>query len=111
MTGSSHVRALEYRPVAKRSVSSTGALIAAAYLGGRLIDERTTRAESLKWRELIRVNRSGRLLDRMRSPAITSRGRCGAVQWRKIETSHKAYVRLASWSGHLPMVARARVAH
>ncbi len=50
--------------------TSIGALIAAAYLTGATVADLRTRAESLRRKDLFRVNHFGMLLDRMRSPSI-----------------------------------------
>ncbi|MEO7456287.1 MAG: patatin-like phospholipase family protein [Gemmatimonadaceae bacterium] len=50
--------------------TSIGALIAGAYLGGASVADLRGRAESLRRKDLFRVNHFGMLLDRMRSPSI-----------------------------------------
>ena len=50
--------------------TSIGALIAASYLGGVPVNDMASRAESLRRKDLFRVNHFGMLLDRMRSRSI-----------------------------------------
>jgi len=50
--------------------TSIGALIAASYLGGTKVEEMTTRAVSMRRKDIFRVNHFGMLLERMRSPSI-----------------------------------------
>lgn len=50
--------------------TSIGALLAAARLGGMPLDELRKRAESLRRRDLFRINHFGMLMERMRSPSI-----------------------------------------
>ena len=50
--------------------TSIGALIASAYAGGMQVTEMTRRAETLKKRDLFRLNHVGMLLERMHSPSI-----------------------------------------
>ncbi len=50
--------------------TSIGALIAAAAVSGMSIDEMTRRAESLRRRDVFRINHFGMLMERMRSPSI-----------------------------------------
>ena len=75
MKGFAHIgvlRALEERNI-KPSVyagTSIGALIAAAAVGGMPVEEMARRAESLRRRDLFRINHFGMLLERMRSPSI-----------------------------------------
>src|SRR5881398_2766913 len=75
MKGFAHIgvlRALEERGI-KPSVyagTSIGALIAAAAVGRMPVEEMARRAESLRRRDLFRINHFGMLLERMRSPAI-----------------------------------------
>jgi NTE family protein len=75
MKGFAHIgvlRALEeanIRP-AIYAGTSIGALIAAAAVGGMGADELAQRAESLRRRDLFRINHLGMLMERMRSPAI-----------------------------------------
>src|SRR5690349_4587135 len=75
MKGFAHIgvlRALEERGI-KPSVyagTSIGALIAAAAVGRMPVSEMARRAESLRKRDLFRLNHFGMLLERMRSPSI-----------------------------------------
>jgi NTE family protein len=75
MKGFAHIgvlRALEeagIRP-ALYAGTSIGALIAAAAVAGMSADELAQRAESLRRRDLFRINHLGMLMERMRSPAI-----------------------------------------
>lgn len=50
--------------------TSIGALIAAAAVHGMTADDLTARAESLKRRDVFRINHLGMLMERMRSPSI-----------------------------------------
>lgn len=50
--------------------TSIGALVGAAYAGGRTIEDMVDRAVSFKRRDLFRINHMGMVLERMRSPAI-----------------------------------------
>src|SRR5512132_2845095 len=50
--------------------TSIGALVAAAYIGGMSADEMQRRAESLKRRDLFRLDHMGMLMERMRAPSI-----------------------------------------
>lgn len=50
--------------------TSIGAMLAAARVGGMAVDELKQRAESIKRRDLFRINHFGMLLERMRSPSI-----------------------------------------
>ena len=75
MKGFAHIgvlRALEERRIRPSVYAGTsiGALIAAAAVGRMPIDEMARRAESLRRRDLFRINHFGMLLDRMRSPSI-----------------------------------------
>jgi NTE family protein len=75
LKGFAHIgvlRALEERGIVPDVYAGTsiGALIAAAYLGGGVIDDLQARAESLRKRDLFRINHLGMLLERMRSPSI-----------------------------------------
>ncbi|HEY7394931.1 MAG TPA: patatin-like phospholipase family protein [Gemmatimonadaceae bacterium] len=75
MKGFAHIgvmQALEERGVTPTAYAGTsiGAMLAAARVGGMSIDELTRRAESLKRRDLFRINHFGMLLERMRSPSI-----------------------------------------
>jgi NTE family protein len=75
MKGFAHIgvlRALEEHRI-KPSVyagTSIGALIAAAAVGRMPVEEMARRAESLRRRDLFRLNHFGMLLERMRSPSI-----------------------------------------
>src|SRR5919199_6078505 len=75
MKGFAHIgvlRALEERKI-KPSIyagTSIGALIAAAAVGRMPVSEMARRAESLRRRDLFRINHFGMLLERMRSPSI-----------------------------------------
>lgn len=66
------LRALEERGIVPTLYAGTsiGALLAAAAVNGMSIDEMARRAESLRRRDLFRINHFGMLLERMRSPAI-----------------------------------------
>ena len=75
LKGFAHIgvlRALEERGIVPDVYAGTsiGALIAAAYLGGGVIDDLQARAESLRKRDLFRLNHLGMLLERMRSASI-----------------------------------------
>ena len=75
LKGFAHIgvlRALEERGIVPDVYAGTsiGAMIGAAYLGGAAIDELQHRAESLRKRDLFRINHFGMLLERMRSSAI-----------------------------------------
>jgi len=75
MKGFAHIgvlRALEERGIkpAVYAGTSIGALIAAAAVGRMPVSEMQSRAESLRKRDLFRINHFGMLLERMRSPAI-----------------------------------------
>ncbi|HEY4305308.1 MAG TPA: patatin-like phospholipase family protein [Gemmatimonadaceae bacterium] len=75
MKGFAHIgvmRALEERGIVPSLYAGTsiGALLAGARLGGMPIDELRTRAESLRRRDLFRLNHFGMLMERMRSPSI-----------------------------------------
>jgi NTE family protein len=75
LKGFAHIgvlRALEERGIVPDVYAGTsiGALIAAAYLGGGVVDDLQARAESLRKRDLFRINHLGMLLERMRSPSI-----------------------------------------
>lgn len=75
MKGFAHIgvlRALEERGIVPTSYAGTsiGAMLAAARLGGMSIAELTHRAESLRRRDLFRINHFGMLMERMRSPSI-----------------------------------------
>jgi NTE family protein len=50
--------------------SSIGALIAAGFASGVSVDDMIARAESLRRRDLFRINHVGMLLERMQSPSI-----------------------------------------
>lgn len=75
MKGFAHIgvlRALEERKIKPTVYAGTsiGALIAAAAVGRMPVEEMARRAESLRRRDLFRINHFGMLLDRMRSPSI-----------------------------------------
>src|SRR3569833_4116895 len=75
MKGFAHIgvmQALEERGIVPTTYAGTsiGALLAGARLGGRPIPELRTRAESLRRRDLFRINHFGMLMERMRSPSI-----------------------------------------
>jgi NTE family protein len=75
MKGFAHIgvmRALEERGIEPTVYAGTsiGALLAAARAGGMPIEEMTRRAESLRRRDLFRLNHMGMLMDRMRTPSI-----------------------------------------
>ena len=75
MKGFAHIgvlRALEERKIRPSVYAGTsiGALIAAAAVGGMSVAEMARRAESLRRRDLFRLNHFGMLLERMRSPSI-----------------------------------------
>lgn len=75
MKGFAHIgvlRALEERKIKPTIYAGTsiGALIAAAAVGRMPVDEMARRAESLRRRDLFRINHFGMLLERMRSPSI-----------------------------------------
>src|SRR5919112_5662242 len=66
------LRALEERGIRPVLFAGTsiGALIASAYAGGMSIDEMTRRANSLRRRDLFRINHVGMLLARMRCSSL-----------------------------------------
>lgn len=75
MKGFAHIGVL--RALAERGIrpalyagTSIGALIAAAAVNGMSADELAQRAESLRRRDLFRINHLGMLMERMRSPSI-----------------------------------------
>lgn len=75
MKGFAHIgvlRALEERKIRPTVYAGTsiGALIAAAAVGRMPVEEMARRAESLRRRDLFRINHFGMLLERMRSPSI-----------------------------------------
>src|ERR1051325_3080121 len=75
MKGFAHIgvmQALEERGIEPTLYSGTsiGALLAAARVGGMSIHELTTRAQSLRRRDIFRINHFGMLMERMRSPSI-----------------------------------------
>jgi NTE family protein len=75
MKGFAHIgvlRALDERGIKPTVYAGTsiGALIAAAAVGRMPVEEMARRAESLRRRDLFRINHFGMLLERMRSPAI-----------------------------------------
>src|SRR3954465_3374640 len=66
------LKALEERGIkpALYAGTSIGAMVAAAAVGGMSPDELARRAESLRRRDLFRINHFGMLMDRMRSQSI-----------------------------------------
>src|SRR5690242_1481733 len=75
MKGFAHIgvmRALEERGIVPTTYAGTsiGALLAGARLGGMSVADLKTRAESLRRRDLFRLNHFGMLMERMRSPSI-----------------------------------------
>jgi NTE family protein len=75
LKGFAHIgvlRALEEHGVVPDVFAGTsiGAMIASSYVSGTGVDELATRAESLRKRDLFRLNHFGMLLERMRSPSI-----------------------------------------
>src|SRR3954468_6335859 len=75
MKGFAHIgvmRALEERGIVPTSYAGTsiGALLGAARLGGIPVEELRERAQSLRRRDLFRINHFGMLMERMRSPSI-----------------------------------------
>ncbi len=75
LKGFAHIgvlRALEERGIRPVTVAGTsiGALIGAAYVGGRSVDDLAQRALSLRKPDLFRVNHVGMVLKRMLSPAL-----------------------------------------
>jgi len=75
MKGFAHIgvlRALEERKIKPTVYAGTsiGALIASAAVGRMPVEEMARRAESLRRRDLFRINHFGMLLERMRSPSI-----------------------------------------
>ena len=75
MKGFAHIgvmKALEERGITPTSYAGTsiGALLAAARVGGMSPDDLARRAETLRRRDLFRLNHFGMLLERMRSPSI-----------------------------------------
>src|ERR1051326_5000900 len=75
MKGFAHIgvlRALEERKIRPTTYAGTsiGPLIAAAAVGRMPVEEMARRAESLRRRDLFRINHFGMLLERMRSPSI-----------------------------------------
>jgi NTE family protein len=75
MKGFAHIGvmlALEERGIVPNLYAGTsiGALLAAARVAGMTTHEMTRRAESLKRRDLFRLNHFGMLMERMRSPSI-----------------------------------------
>ncbi|HET7456573.1 MAG TPA: patatin-like phospholipase family protein [Gemmatimonadaceae bacterium] len=66
------IRALEERGIRPVLFAGTsiGALIATAYAGGMSVDEMARRAQSLRRRDLFRLNHVGMLLARMRSTSL-----------------------------------------
>ena len=75
MKGFAHIgvlKALEERGIrpALYAGTSIGAMVAAGAVGGMSPDELARRAESLKRRDLFRINHFGMLMDRMKSASI-----------------------------------------
>jgi NTE family protein len=75
MKGFAHIgvmRALEERGIVPTLYAGTsiGALLAAARLNGLPVEELRQRAESLRRRDLFRINHFGMLMERMRSPSL-----------------------------------------
>jgi NTE family protein len=75
MKGFAHIgvmQALEERKIVPDLVAGTsiGAMLGAARVGGMPIRELRDRAESLRRRDLFKLNHFGMLLERMRSPSI-----------------------------------------
>lgn len=75
MKGFAHIgvmQALDDRGIVPTTVAGTsiGALLAAARLGGMTIEQLRERAQSLRRRDLFRINHFGMLMERMRSPSI-----------------------------------------
>ena len=75
MKGFAHIgvmKALEERGIVPTTYAGTsiGAMLAAARVGGITPDELATRAQTLRRRDLFRINHFGMLMDRMRSPSI-----------------------------------------
>ena len=75
MKGFAHIgvlKALEERGIkpALYAGTSIGAMVAAAAVGGMSPDELARRAESLRRRDLFRINHFGMLMDRMKSQSI-----------------------------------------
>ncbi len=75
MKGFAHIgvlKALEERGIRPSLFAGTsiGAMLAAATVGGMTADQLALRAESLKRRDLFRINHFGMLMDRMRSRSI-----------------------------------------
>jgi NTE family protein len=75
MKGFAHIgvmQALEERGIVPQLYAGTsiGAMLGAARVGGAAIDSLTRRAESLRRRDLFRINHFGMLMERMRSPSI-----------------------------------------
>src|SRR5213593_1252453 len=75
MKGFAHIgvlKALEERGIrpARYAGTSIGAMVGAAAVAGMSPDELARRAESLRRRDLFRINHFGMLMDRMRSASI-----------------------------------------
>jgi NTE family protein len=75
MKGFAHIgvlRAFEERAVrpALYAGTSIGALIAAAAVGGMSVDELARRAETMRRKDVFRINHLGMLMERMHSPSI-----------------------------------------
>src|SRR5207244_8704466 len=75
MKGFAHIgvmQALEERGIVPTLYAGTsiGAMLAAARLSGMSIDDLCRRAESVRRRDVFRINHFGMLMERMRSPSI-----------------------------------------
>ncbi|HEY6826811.1 MAG TPA: patatin-like phospholipase family protein [Gemmatimonadaceae bacterium] len=75
MKGFAHIgvmQALEERGIEPTLYAGTsiGAMLAAARVGGIPVNELSARAQTLRRRDLFRINHFGMLMDRMRSPSI-----------------------------------------
>src|SRR3954463_5806159 len=75
MKGFAHIgvmKALEERGIVPTTYAGTsiGAMLAAARVGGISPDDLAVRAQTLRRRDLFRINHFGMLMDRMRSPSI-----------------------------------------
>ena len=75
LKGFAHIgvlRALEEKGIVPDVFAGTsiGAMMAASYLGGLPVETLASRAESLRRKDLFRVNHFGMLVDRMRAPSI-----------------------------------------
>src|SRR6476661_6358121 len=75
MKGFAHIgvmKALEERGITPTMYAGTsiGAMLAAARIGGINLAELARRAETLRRRDVFRLNHFGMLMERMRSPSI-----------------------------------------